>query len=198
MNDFFTDDPEDEKNVFDDEEVDEFSEETLELAALGINHLKFKAFKERYPNKKVFYRGKITKFAFKWYLSICDLDMLEEIKDSLLPDGFVELVVKKVKKGVIEIRPEEGSVAQYIDENQRLLKLIEEQKEAIQNTLEITEKYKFCTNFLYELMSNKMIFKSTQVQCPDCGELFDSTEGVKDLLTDEELKTIDEIDEVVQ
>jgi len=205
-------------NIFDteeeveEEEVDEADEEfgvepetteELDLAALGIVAERFKGFKIKYPKKKIFISGKLTKNAFKWYLANCTMKELEIIIEPNLPEGFDELLAKTFSKEIAKNLKEEEeeeeesndlsekekkTISGYIDQAAKLRKNIETQKETINTILERSEKYFQYTAFLYDFMSNKMVIKPKKKPTKQVETV---------VITAEEIAQIDEIDEVV-
>ena len=157
------DEEEDELNIFGEEE-DTDSLEDIELISMGLIPELFKGFQERYPKKNIFYpptkifAKNLTKFAFKWYLARINNEQVKEIKIDKLPEDFDELVVKLIKRGIIEPAPppKEGTVALYIEKNAELIKEKDKLFKKIQIVQETRDQYEEYLKFLY-IMNGKML-----------------------------------------
>ena len=88
-------------------EEEEVSDEEIELAEMGIIPKKIYLFLEQYPNKHIFYRGKLTKMALKYYLGIVNKKELENVQQFKLPEDLQEIYAKKFAEGVTEVVTEE-------------------------------------------------------------------------------------------
>lgn len=141
----------------DDNGIEPETTEELDLADLGIVAQRFKGFKKRYPSKNIFYNGKLTKFAFKWYIANCSEKELKAIKESKLPEGFNELLAKKYVKELGEQEDEiidkkdESLVAQYIEKNAELIKEKDDLFKKIQKLQKERDQFKKYSKVLYKM-----------------------------------------------
>ncbi len=200
MSDLFSDEDE-ATNIFDEEEEEEEEEnakepatkEDVDLASFGLNPKYFKAYHKRFPDKKLFYGKHLTNHVFEWYLDVCSFPELEGIIETKLTEKQAEVLAKRftkelenevaekeeIEKEVEELTEKDKKIISgYIDQAKKLRSQIETQKETINTILHRSESYYQNMNFLYNLMGDKMEFK----------------DGAS--LSDEEVETINEIDEV--
>ncbi|GAF76218.1 unnamed protein product, partial [marine sediment metagenome] len=185
MNDMFSDEVE-EENIFDKEKEDEkpATDESIELAEMGIDSSKLNGLKQKYPSKKIISRKQITKFAFRWVLDRCSLEELEGIVKSKLSAGLTEMLVAKfnelegnemediedteeieeIEVPQVPLTGEESLVSRYIKKNGAL------EREKIKLQEKLSKKTVFAQGlieklaWLYKFMDKMNFFDLEQFQ----------------------------------
>ena len=138
--------------------VEEYTEEDLLLKEYGIDAKFLQAFNKQHSDKNIFYREKLTNFAFQWYLDAIDQERFDMILSDALPIDLRQRYDKKKEQGIIEVGFSDkkgGTVAEYIEEVERLRKELEKGKKII-TTIQAQELllFDFLGN-LYNYLNNE-------------------------------------------
>jgi hypothetical protein len=142
-------------------------------------------FKKHFPNKKIFYRGQITKTALEYYLEICDAEELRSVQQFRLPEKLQPIYAKKLAEGVVEVIEEDPSLVKgYIDKNEEIMQKLRNNQKIIGNLNENIIQYSKYIEFLYNINGKMLaLIKSEKLPFP---------------ITEEEIETITEIKEVIE
>lgn len=106
------------KELLDEIEDEEITEQDLFLVDLGIKPLYADGFIKNNPKRNVIYGGKLTKNFFTWYLKCCNQEELDMIKKDKLPEEFVELLEKAEPATIATDETEENKslTTRYLNE----------------------------------------------------------------------------------
>lgn len=169
-------------NVFEVEDPEDTKEATIDdLAILDLNMVpnKFKGYMKRYPDKNIFYRGKITNHAFKWYLEICSQEELDRLKALKFSEAQQHMLLTKIQKGVIEVVKEEEFAITGMEEQEKPefpdAKQISWKKDSIIVT-DFYEGKEYITNYDHwgdcrDCGENRLLSGETGGACPICDKL---------------------------
>jgi len=146
------------------------------VSSLGIRWIKDN------PDISIFTaRGTLRKQFFEWYLDSCTLDHMKQINEDKLSEANAMLLAEKFtersKEKIEEEKANKVDIQKYND-------LVKQCDEAIIHATEAQElyhKYKEMTMWLYNFMSEKMIFKPEikELEQDDISTLKDIKEAIE-------------------